>query len=159
MPVIITKVGIRGSGMAETSGEQSLELVRPKMVMLSAIMGGLSLLILAFLTSDYWGDPYWHGRLIVLLVMTVVSFAGATLVGYRRAQKVRRRADWPKGSPPSWLGPLLVVLPGFVIVGAQAIGASGKGSSNVLGAVAAYGSAVIAGLALGIVVTPRRPGS
>jgi len=158
MPDMVTKVGFRGSGMAETSGEQALELVRPKAVKFAAIMGGLSFLTLAFLTSHYWDDPDWRVRIIVLLVMTVVSFAGATLMGYRRAEKVRRRPDWPKGSAPSWLGPILVVLPGFVIVGAQAIGGSSKAGSNVLGAAAAYGGAVMAGLALGIVLAPRKSG-
>lgn len=132
----------------------ALDAWRPRLIRFCVVMGLLTVFTLSWVTWDLTRVnliPRWVlGLLAAVFASTLV---GAFLIGRRRQLTIRAdRSAAALVRTPTWLGPVLAVVPGVVIVGTQVIGRASSIASDALGVLAAYLLTWFVGLTLGLVV-------
>ena len=131
-----------------------LDEQRPLLVRGCVLFGAitaLGLLMIGWDLVDAMSSPAL--ALLVLALVFGASVFGAFMFGRMRARTIREGRDGRAISKsPGWLGMFLAVIPGFVIVGVQALGRSSPLASNIAGLLAVYGLSLGFGLSLGLVI-------
>jgi len=134
---------------------EALEKRRPTLIRFCLSVGVLVVVTLSWVTWDLAHSS--SSPAIALLVLALVfgaTLLGAFLVGRRRQRTIRAsHASDVVTKGPAWVGPVLGIIPGFVLVGSQLLGRSSSLASDMLGLLAAYGLTWMVGLSLGLIVT------
>lgn len=132
----------------------ALDASRPRLIRFCIFMGLLTLFTLAWVAWDLTHENASPAYVLALLVAVfAVTLLGAFMIGRHRQLIIRADRNTPtaQGRAPSWLGLVLALLPGVVIVGAQALARTNSLANDLLGIVAAYLLTWLVGLSLGLV--------
>jgi hypothetical protein len=147
-------------GRIKRLSDEEFDRQRPRFVRLVIFLAALALFTLFWVTWDLThkiSTPLW--ALIALAAMFGVTLLGAFQIGRRRMRIIRSGQDHRgMAQSPSWLGPVLAIIPGFAIVGSQAIRAVSPLGNTLLGLVVAYFLTLFVGFAVGF-LGPRNGGT
>jgi hypothetical protein len=134
--------------------DEAFDRQRPRFVRLTIGLAALAVATLFWVTRDLsqkYATPLW--ALIALAAAFGATFLGAFLIGRKRMRRIRSGQVEPYTGPsPSWLGPMLAIIPGFAIVGSQVIRGASPLGGTLLGLVVAYFLTMFVGAAVGVLI-------